>query len=561
MPKSSPSQKEEQKKAPEVSKHERTKLVILFWSYSPGMEKILAGAMGRRPPEAESSVIYETRVESPNNRVVVLHVPPFENSTISDTDLVCNIALELQDYLMKRVKNKSHNSISALYLHLGQNKGPTLAAQRNFRALWHIKELLKLTSLSACVVLPPDPKEPPQNIPQNPLFQNMIDFKVWVGHLAYPRPKAIDQFMSWVLGSPHRNPYVPPAEPLTSDALIRTFCEAERRFFEDLERQRVQTLEDVLRLQSEQQSANKEAQVAREDLEALTIQHNSLLKQLNLRDNTELNDIVQQFRGLNDDIDEFSLNFSQALGDDIYKQYPDCDKCNDPMGLRGYFHHWGDSLLLLKSTKGTVADTRQFLEFFCGSVVCHYLHNNVFRPFHPMRPGDVEAQAQNKAFSLVYRELRLRDPQMLSSKWRVDTYSTTRTLSNSNRQELTNDLASYISQKIVAVCGFLFGDRAKPATDASRLIQLIERALKLNDRIKEEVVHAGDIHTEYFHYNTPYEDLKMKVLDAEPGDPLPTHIVSTCGLGVWFTKAVGGGKEPESKILLKATVASDQMYE
>ncbi|KAG9118858.1 hypothetical protein FRC07_006424 [Ceratobasidium sp. 392] len=134
-------------------------------------------------------------------------------------------------------------------------------------------------------------------------------------------------------------------------------------------------------------------------------------------------------------------------------------------------------------------------------------------------------------------------------------------MASSHHNKLVQGLSSHMTAKIIAIYGHLFRDQVKPEVNDARLTQLIERVLNLNDRIKEEVVHAGDIHTEYFHYSTPYDGLRMTELDAVEGDPLPINMVSTCELDVRSTKAVGGGKAPESTILSKAIIPSEQVYD
>ncbi|KAG9081310.1 hypothetical protein FRC06_005648, partial [Ceratobasidium sp. 370] len=457
----------------------------------------------------------------------------FENTAVPDLTAFREIALDIQAYTGKYVIDPALNSISAVYLHLDLGHTPSLAAQRNFRALWHLKNLLNLASLSLCVISPNVSKETP-DLSHHFALRNMSDFKIWRDHLAHPRALTMSQFIKLVLGQQQNCVYAAPAEPLTKDMLSRKFCQVETEYFKMLQEDRTGLIGHLDKVQDERQKSHNETQATRQELEDLTVQHNSLLQQLNLRDNTEIRDITHQFRGLNDEIDEISLEVGRAIADDLYKRYPDCEKCHNPAGLRQCLGGPNTPLLLLQSSKGDPVETRQFLELYAGSVC--------------------------EAFNVVYRELRLRDPQIMCAKWRVDTYSTLFRLGSARRKEVTDRISSHITAMIMAACGHLFGDRVKPPADNTRLTQLVARALKLNDRIKQEVVHAGDIHTEHFQYNEPYNDLKMKVLDADERDPLPTHIVSTCGLGAGFTKAVGGGKEPESSTLLKAIVASEQIY-
>ncbi|KAG8739929.1 hypothetical protein FRC10_004990 [Ceratobasidium sp. 414] len=516
-------------------KREVVHTVIIFSAHSPTMEQLLANIRGESITIPDLFWTRGTRVKSSENSVVLLQASSFEKATIPDSTAFSKIALDL-----------------------GQT--PSLVTQRNFRALWHLKKLLNLASLSLCVISPTASKETPPDLSRSSALQSMMDFKIWREHLIHPRSLTINRFVGLILGQRQNSAYAAPAELLTKDELNRTFCQVETEYFKQLQDDRTSRIGYLEKVQGELQKSHNEAQMAQQELENLTVQHNSLLQQLNLRDNTEVSDIAHQFRGLNDEIDEISLGVGRAIADDLYKRYPNCEKSHDPAGLRQCLGMPDGPLLLFQSGRADPVGTRQFLEFYAASVVCHCLHAYVFSSFHPIIPGDSQAYTQSDAFTMVYRDIRLRDPQIMSAKWRVDTYSTLLRLGSARRQELTDRISSYIASLIMAACGHLFGNLIKPPTDNARLIQLVTRALKLNDQIKQEVVHAGDIHTEYFHYNHPYDDLKMKVLDSDEGDSLPAHIVSTCGLGVGFTKAVGGGKEPESSILLKAIVVSEQLY-
>jgi hypothetical protein len=172
----------------------------------------------------------------------------------------------------------------------------------------------------------------------------------------------------------------------------------------------------------------------------------------------------------------------------------------------------------------------------------------------------VSARVRVGICALFSDQLLWLDPQMQSAKWRIDTYSSL-TKIYLGRDELAARIGSHIVSSISAACAHIFGTQFKSSNIDIQLTQIAARALELNHKIKSEVVHLGDLHAEYFHYNHKYDAAIMTVLDADKGDSTPSRIVSTCGLGVRITKAVGGGKEPESSVVLKAVVASEQVYE
>ncbi|KAG9079833.1 hypothetical protein FRC06_007414, partial [Ceratobasidium sp. 370] len=149
---------------------------------------------------------------------------------------------------------------------------------------------------------------------------------------------------------------------------------------------------------------------------------------------------------------------------------------------------------------------------------------------------------------------------ILATKWRVDSYSWLVEL-----DDIHHDRASIISLHIASEINItfshLFGDQVKFPTNSPRWIRLVTNALELNHIFKAEVVHAGDVHAEYFHFNEAYNDSHMEVLDSDEGDRVLSHIMSTCGLGLRITKAIGRKQEPESKVVLRAIVASENVYD
>ncbi|KAG8730112.1 hypothetical protein FRC10_003064 [Ceratobasidium sp. 414] len=347
---------------------------------------------------------------------------------------------------------------------------------------------------------------------------------------------------------------------LTERKLAEAFCRVEKEYLMMLEEERAHHLEELGRARSNHETADNEAREAKQELQDLIVQRNSLLKQLSLPDNTEISNIVHQFRGLNDEIEEFSLEVARRIPQNHFDRYPDCSRCHDPSGLRQSLDHPKEPLLLIQSRAGASMTAQQFVELYTGSVLCESLYTYVFLPFYPLSPGDAEATAQCQALTKIYDVLRSRDSQILSAKWRVDSYSSLVKLDDICHKR-ADIISSHIASKINVVFSHLFGSPIEPAIDHSRLAQLVTHAIDLNRIFKTEVVHAGDLHVEYFPLNEAYNDSHMKVLDSDRGDRAPNHIVSTCGLGISISKAMGGGQEPESKVVLKAIVASEDVYD
>ncbi|KAG9086410.1 hypothetical protein FRC06_003100, partial [Ceratobasidium sp. 370] len=305
--------------------------------------------------------------------------------------------------------------------------------------------------------------------------------------------------------------------------------------------------------------AEDAAQAAEKALHDITTQHNSLLQHLNIRDNTELRDVVHQFRGLNDDIDSFSLEVAQTIPNEDFERYPDCRNCCHPDELREWLGESSRPRLLLESRAGVPMATRQFLELHTASAICWTLCTHIFCPFYLLNPGDRKDSAQFKTLAAVYSDLRLQNQQMVCAKWRIETYSSLVKL-DSMRDRRVTDISAHVAAIIDSATTHLFGGKIIHLANHPRLVKLVTRALNLNHVIKATVALAGDIHVGYFPLDHEYDDSRMEVLDAKAGDPPPKHIVSTCGVGVCLTKAVGGGKEPELAVLLRAVVSSEEVY-
>ncbi|KAG8737816.1 hypothetical protein FRC10_007779 [Ceratobasidium sp. 414] len=395
------------------------------------------------------------------------------------------------------------------------------------------------------------------NVLRHPPFRAMEDLDLWQKYLGFQDTQAVNQFIRLCLK--HRGaPCTMANHQMTEQSLGESFLQVDTDFFAGVREARASLVLEANQARHDLQKAKEAAQAAEEALQDVTTKHNSLLQHLNIRDNTELSDVVHQFRGLNDDIDGFSLEVAQILPQDRLERYPDCTRCHNPDGLRGLLNQ-PSHLLLFQSRAGVPMAAQQFLELFTASVVCWALCVNIFGSFYPLSPGDPEVSAQFETLEAVYDELRLQNQQMASAKWRIETYSSLIKL-DSMRDGRVAAISAHIAASINPAITHLFGVEIIDLANHPRLVKLVTRALDLNHMIKAEVTHAGDVHAGYFPFNNIYDDSCMKVMDAKKGAPLPKRIVSTCGLGVCLTKAVGGGKEPEFTVLLKAVVSSEDIY-
>ncbi|KAG9085841.1 hypothetical protein FRC06_003425 [Ceratobasidium sp. 370] len=491
--------------------------------------------------------------------VTLLKVASFENAQISDSFIFREVGLDLQDYTKRHIDSRTRHSFTAVYMHLDCDSTPSLIAQRNFRLVRRLCTMLRLPD-PLLYVMSPRSQGPSSCLDtlQQRHFQVMEDLDLWKRHLAFQDARSFNQCVQLTVEHQGRASYAGPTHTISKRTLEEAFHQVDVEYFTRLRDERAGLMREVDRAGRECQKARDAASVAEQTLADITLRHNSLLQHLNIRDNTELRDVVHQFRGLNDDIDSFSLEVAQIIPSDYFERYPDCTNCHYPDGLRQSLSQFNRPLLL-ESCTGMPMASRSFLELLAASAICWSLSAHIFWPFYPLSPRDPVASVRLETLAAVYKDLRLKDQQMACAKWRIETYSSLIKL-DSMRDRHVADVSTHVAAIINIAVFNLFGDEIKLLANHPRLVKLVTRALDLNHTIKAEVAYAGDIHTGYFPPNHEYDDSRMEVLDAKKGGPLPKYIVSTCGLGVYLTKAVGGGKEPESTVLLKSVVSSEDIY-
>ncbi|KAF8597352.1 hypothetical protein BDV93DRAFT_596773, partial [Ceratobasidium sp. AG-I] len=352
----------------------------------------------------------------------------------------------------------------------------------------------------------------------------------------------------------HRN-WEAPRDDITADACDHLVYDYGRRLIMEERGRRKEAQEALQNTQSRLQHEIEATRIAKQELDDANLRYNSLLRQVNIGDNSEESGIVQRFQALNRLIDELSIDFGQQLPDDFLKQFPDTRSCYNKIESQEHLLRTQHAKLLhALSRTGASMDIGEFLGFLFGAIVCQVLHSRVFQPFYPFDGDENDSEKVGR----IYSQLRKRAPQMQSAKWRIDTFTTLYDM-DMERQSRAKNLASRCEESVTAALQGLFRSRIKLAI-GSKLGVIFKDAWELNFYIKAKVAHLGDFETEYFPSDHPYHGSNMQVLDSKPGDPTPSHIFSTCGLGLTITKAVGENKDPESKVVEKATIVSPDIY-
>lgn len=465
-------------------------------------------------------------------------------------------------------------SFSAIYLHPCAEKA-TVTARRNLKATVEICRILDISPFYIAPLASPDSKA--LSIRKFRKFHSSSDFDNWEKYFPPAECRDLSELIHLVIQQTCQVHWRPAKENLTSTRCSEIFQRYESACLADAQGELVDALRDLEQTKLQMRQYADACQTAEQALQDTTARYDSLLSQLNLSDNNERSSVVQEFEYLNDEIEKFSVNFPNLLSDRLFEQYPDTKNCYNLAGLRTLFSQSQAPSLMLQSSRGVAVPTQIFLQLFSGSVICEIIHSTIFKPFYPFDQSDPESVAKLQVLTSVYDELRLRgtplilsanikthpgdrvDSQMQSAKWRVDTVSALKRQDTAHASR-ERRIARQIENDINSVMKYLFGDGFQLDRDVG-LEEIVARALNLNFKLKTEVIHLGDFHTEFFHHDHPYDGSLMQVLDAEKDDPVPKHIVSTCGLGLRSTNAVGGGKQPEPSILIKAMVADEMLYQ
>jgi hypothetical protein len=298
--------------------------------------------------------------------------------------------------------------ISGVYLYSDPDHEPSIAMQRNVRALRHLCELLKFSSFSIATTSASGSRLiPAETMLSHGSLSSMHDSSFWTKFLVSPNCDSINRLILLVLGY-QQQAHWRPIQKFTREMLNSLFCQDESALLAEIATERASLLKDLTQAQSDQLTAENAARATEQALRQLTAEHHAILSQLNLKDNTELNDIVQQFRGLNDDIEKASLRIAMIVPAGSVKQHSNWLEARSTIGLQQFLGESHGPLLILNAPDGRSMATRVFIELFVGSTICQSLYNLVFRPFYPTDPAHPGAATQMKALTAVYKELRLR---------------------------------------------------------------------------------------------------------------------------------------------------------
>ncbi|KAJ1303481.1 hypothetical protein OPQ81_011668 [Rhizoctonia solani] len=310
----------------------------------------------------------------------------------------------------------------------------------------------------------------------------------------------------------------------------------------------------------------KRAQELSRRLQETQSEYSSLRSQLQIQENVEQSEIVLGLKDLNRAIEDIGRAFSAHFAD--HYAAPAFDK--DPMdvttldardltALQMAFGHLEGDASFVKSSSGAGMMAEDFFDYGIRHLLCSFLWQHVFNVFHPKLD-----EAFNQTLSGIYQDIRLREPQAVTGKWRVNSFLGIE--SDGDRDQARDTVISSHVNKfcegIKVLAQAFFGQdqgiQIEPA-HSGQVEKLFQMAWQWNTKLKGEVIVLGDFFQTYYEPRSAFEPETMEEFEPRKGFKAE-KILGTLGLGLISVQAVGGGQPPEKTIVCKASVATESLY-
>ncbi|CAE6455128.1 unnamed protein product [Rhizoctonia solani] len=283
---------------------------------------------------------------------------------------------------------------------------------------------------------------------------------------------------------------------------------------------------------------------------------------LQVFDDKEPGDITSAFRAINRAID----NLCRDIGEDMAKLRPDNRgpviktslNVRDMLIVRQILYPQGlTNPSLIESSSGG-RPIEEFVEFALQFLINRDIDYHIFQPFHPLLKPEVNSYVME-----LYEGVRLRDPQVISGRWRVSTFEAhqaTHTQSNvqSWLDNYVSQLIHYLLQPFLVA---VYGDSARMSAKHKETITcIVNRAYQWNQMVKTQVILL-DFQPAMFQTGAPYNLKAMKPLEQVPIPSAGEPILTTVALGLESSEAEGGGKPPKCVWQEQALVLSNAYFE
>ncbi|KAJ1303484.1 hypothetical protein OPQ81_011671 [Rhizoctonia solani] len=292
----------------------------------------------------------------------------------------------------------------------------------------------------------------------------------------------------------------------------------------------------------------------RQQLRRLQHDYTSLRSELQLQENFEQSEIVQELEDLNRQIDDISRTISAYLTDNYVhvafgKNSADVNalEARNLTELIKLLEHKEGKCSLVSSANGEGLDIESFFDFTIRNMLCTLLVTAIFEPFHPAIDSD-----QSDALLSAYEDIRKREPQTRSGKWRASTFKSIYKDNNPDHVATWIDglMHRFTRKCLNPLITGVFGskDATMDRKHFNQMHELVKRAWDWNAKLKGEVVVLGDFRQTI---HPPYSKFDPNIMnDFEPRpNTRPTSVLGTVGLGLISLRAVGGGRPPEETLV------------
>ncbi|GAB1520856.1 hypothetical protein RhiTH_003945 [Rhizoctonia solani] len=348
--------------------------------------------------------------------------------------------------------------------------------------------------------------------------------------------------------------------------VTRTALEHARRLLAETQEKAERYQAGYRQLEVQFGGEQKRSQELARKLQDTQAEYSSLRSQFRLQENTKQSEIVLGLNDINRAIEDigraFSAHFTDRHANAAFNKDPlevTTLDARDLTTLQVTFGHMEGEPSFIKSSDGAGMMVEDFFNYGIRHLLCSFLWQHIFSPFHS-RLNDPFDQL----LTGIYQNIQRREPQAVSGKWRANTYIG---IDSSDHEGLTKGdiietYATHFCKRITVLAKAFFGQDQKvqlEAAHSSQVHKLMQEAWDWNAKLKGEVVVLGDFYQIRYEPRSPLEPNLMEEFEPRKGVSAE-KILGTLGLGLISAQAVGGERPPETRVVCKATVATESLY-
>jgi hypothetical protein len=158
------------------------------------------------------------------------------------------------------------------------------------------------------------------------------------------------------------------------------------------------------------------------------------------------------------------------------------------------------------------------------------------------------------------------ESQAVAANWRANSF---KSMYRPAQTDETARRITLIAQRFLGEClsplvTYFFGlveSMAMTRQDFDRLEGLVRMAWDWNSKLKGEVVMPSDFSQVSYNPLSRFDPMSMSEFEPDPKRSPPESILGTIALGLISSRAVGGGRSPETTVVYKAVVVTKSLYD